>query len=254
MSLRLTFSDLYTKVHNFTVAPGTPTGDDLTAAQDIVYRAYRRFLYPVSFVTKKTHLWSWLKKEATLQLESGKDEYLLPQDFDALHRPFMYTLNTGRYGAITKTSMDKLMLEKSYNSINSWPLLCAIYPESVSTTVSQNKKVIFWPVPNGTFQLNYSYVCEPPKPTVATDIFMGDCLTDETLLQVCLAVAEQDSDEKIGVQSQLADQQVQALILKDSGDAPNTVGFVKDGNIHGCGYNRNWTLKYSELNENVSGI
>ena len=56
MSLRLTFSDFYTKVYNFSVAPGTPTGDDLTAAQDIVYRAYRRFLYPASFVTKKTHI------------------------------------------------------------------------------------------------------------------------------------------------------------------------------------------------------
>ena len=248
MSLRLTFSDFYTKVYNFSVAPGTPTGDDLTAAQDIVYRAYRRFLYPASFVTKKTHIWSWLKKEATLILEASKDEYLLPQDFDALNRPFMFTMNTGRYGSITKTSMAKLMIEKSYNTINSWPLMCAIYPESVSKTVDQNKKVIFWPAPTGVYQLNYSYVCEPPKPTAATEVFLGDALTDETLLQVCLAVAEQESDEKIGIQSQLADQQVQALILKDSNDAPDTVGYVRDGNIGNYGSMRDWVLKNSTLN------
>jgi hypothetical protein len=248
MSLRLTFSDIYTKVHNFTTAPGTPTGDDLTAAKDIVYRAYRRFLYPVSFVTKKPHIWSWLIKEATLQLEAGKDTYLLPEDFDDLHRTFMYTMNTGRYGAITKTSMNKLMMEKSYNAENSWPLMCATHPETVSKTVDQNKKVIFWPAPTGVYQLNYSYVCEPPKPTVATDLFLGNALTDETLLQVCLAVAEQESDEIVGVQSQLADNQVQALILKDTNDAPDTVGYVRDGNIANYGSMRDWVLKNSTLN------
>lgn len=248
MTLRLTFSDIYIAVHNFTTAPGVPTGDDLTAAQNVVYRAYRRFLYPVSFTEKRTHIWSWLKKEATLLLEASKDEYLLPQDFDALNRPFMFTMNTGHYGSITKTSMAKLMLEKSYNSVSSWPLMCAIYPESVSQTVDQNKKVIFYPAPSGVYQLNYSYVCEPPKPSAATDIFFGDAITDETLLQVCLAVAEQESDEKIGIQSQLADQQVQALILKDSNDAPDTVGYVKDGNIGNYGNMRDWTLKNSSLN------
>jgi hypothetical protein len=144
--------------------------------------------------------------------------------------------------------MTKLMQEKSYNSLNSWPLMCSIYPESVSTSVDQNKKVIFWPAPTGVYQLNYSYVCEPPKPADATDKFLGDALTDETLLQVCLAVAEQDSDEIIGIQSQLADSLVQALILKDSNDAPDTVGYVRDGNIANFGSMRDWTLKNSTLN------
>jgi hypothetical protein len=248
MSLRLTYIDHATKVHNFTVGPGTPTGDDLTHAQDIVFRASRRFLYPVSFVTKQTHTWSWLVTEATLQLEANKDEYLLPADFESLHRPFMYTMNTGRYGSITKTSMSKLMQEKSFNTINSWPLLCSIFHETVNKAVDQHKKVMFWPIPSGVYQLNYSYICEPPKPTVSTDIFLGDCMTDEALLQVCLAVAEQQDDEIIGIQSQLADQLVQALILKDSSDAPETVGYVRDGNLSGYGDMRSWSLKYSPLN------
>jgi hypothetical protein len=246
-SLRLQFSDFYTKVHNFTTAPGVPTGDDLTQAKSIVYRAYRKFLYPIDIKAGETHTWSWLIKEGTLKTIGGVDTYELPEDFDALYRPITFTLNTGRYGRVTKTSYAKLMIEKSFNTLNSSPLICAIIPETATTTIDQHKKIVFWPLPDGEYQLNYSYICMPPKPVNNTDVFLGNAKTDEALLQVCLAVAEQEQDEVIGVQSKLAAEAVQALILNDSTDAPDTVGMVTDGNITQRPNIRDYVLRNTQL-------
>lgn len=251
MSLRLTFLDLYTQVHNFRSGPGTPTGDDLTAAKDLVYRTYRKFLCPVDMKTKENHIWSWLIKEGTLTLESGKEEYLLPEDFDALSGSFIYTSQNGVCGQISKVSRNKVMLNRSDNNFSGWPVMCYIHPETIDTVVDQKKKVVFWPIPNSAYTINYSYVCIPPKPMNSTDVFIGNYSTDEVLLQMCLAMAEQSSDEELGTQTKLANEQLQSLIMSDSKDSPNTVGHVRDGNIS-TGVNlRDYILRNSSLNADV---
>ena len=48
------------------------------------------------------------------------------------------------------------------------------------------------------------------------------------ILQCCLAVAENQEDEKIGVETKKAIDLIQALIRKDKGESPDTVGRVRD--------------------------
>ena len=72
---------------------------------------------------------------------------------------------------------------------------------------------------------------EYTKPEDDEDYFIGGVLESEAILQCCLAVAENEQDEVIGVQTQKAVDMVQQLIRKDMGIAPDTVGEVQDGNI-----------------------
>jgi hypothetical protein len=72
---------------------------------------------------------------------------------------------------------------------------------------------------------------DPPKPENDEDFFIGGTLESEAILQCCLAVAENEQDEIIGVQTQKAVDMVQQLIRKDMGIAPDTVGEVMDSNI-----------------------
>jgi hypothetical protein len=79
--------------------------------------------------------------------------------------------------------------------------------------------------------VNSTYVITPDKPEADTDYFIGGPLESECIMQCCLAIAENQEDEKIGVETQRAVESIQTLIRKDKGVAPDTVGFVHDGGI-----------------------
>ncbi|KKK99030.1 hypothetical protein LCGC14_2636800, partial [marine sediment metagenome] len=79
--------------------------------------------------------------------------------------------------------------------------------------------------------VNCTYVMTPDKPEATTDYFIGGPLESEVILQCCIAIAENQEDEKIGVETKRAVDMIQALIRKDKGVAPDTVGIVHDAGI-----------------------
>ena len=91
-----------------------------------------------------------------------------------------------------------------------------------------------FPTPNGTHVINSTYVMTPAKMESDGDFFVGGPLESEAILQCCLAIAENQEDEVLGIETQKAVEMLQALIRKDKADSPDTVGPVVDGNIGGA--------------------
>ena len=79
--------------------------------------------------------------------------------------------------------------------------------------------------------LNYSYIIKPPKLIETTDLFIGGDFASEVILEHCLAVAEQEYDEVIGVHSQKAIELTQQLIVNDEPIIPDSVGRNLDTGI-----------------------
>ena len=228
-NMRWTFLQAYTKVAEFLGTDITDT-TDLAVAKDIVYRGYMKFLLPVSPKDEEIYIWSFLRQPWKLNLEPNKWEYPLPKDFERFFRTIEYDdeQRTARMEQITER---KIMRSRNNLEFNSYPTEYAIRTAKFDKKVGSVKELICYPTPTARSIVNCTYVMTPDKPEATTDYFIGGPLESEVILQCCLAIAENQEDEKIGVETQKAVQLIQALIRKDKGAAPDTVGTVHDANI-----------------------
>jgi len=229
-NMRWTFSDIYTKVSEYLGTGSAPTGTDLTRAKNIVYRGYMKFLLPINPKDQEVYIWSWLKQPWKLSLEPDKWEYSLPRDFDRFYRELRFDSYEGGR-CIEQTSEDAIMSNRSNLEFGSYPEKFAIRTAKFDKSVGSVKEIIFYPTPASRTVVNGTYVMTPDKPENDADYVIGNALDSEAILQCCLAVAENEQDEKIGVETQRAVELVQSLIRKDKGDSPNTVGSMSDGNL-----------------------
>lgn len=229
-SMKWNFQDVYSKVSSYLGTGATPTGDDLTSAKDIVFRGYMKFLLPINPRDSEIYIWSYLKQPWKLHLETNKWEYTLPEDFERFERDLEYDPEE-RTGRLVKTSEQAIMSNRSTLQFLSYPTVYALRAGKFDSAVGSSKEMIMYPTPTQRSVINSTYVMTPPKPEEDTDYFIGGVLESEAILQCCIAVAENEQDEIIGVQTQKAVDMVQSLIRKDMGSAPNTVGDVRDSNI-----------------------
>ena len=228
-SMRWTFSEIYTKVADFLGMDVTDT-TDLAAVKDITYRGYMKFLLPVSPKDEEIYIWSFLRQPWKLNLEPGKWEYPLPKDFERFFRTIEYD-DKERIARMEQTTERKIMRSRNNLEFNSFPTEYAIRTAKFDKKVGSVKELIVYPTPTNRSIVNCTYVMTPDKPEATTDYFIGGPLESEVILQCCIAVAETQEDEKIGVETQRAVDLLQALIRKDKGIAADSVGFVHDARI-----------------------
>ncbi|KKM79558.1 hypothetical protein LCGC14_1348750 [marine sediment metagenome] len=228
-SMKWAFSDIYGKVIDFLGMDST-TATDVTAAKDIVYRGYMKFLLPVSPKDEEIYIWSFLRQPWKLNFEPDKWEYPLPKDFERFFRTIEYD-DRERIARMEQTTERKIMRSRNNLEFNSYPTEYAIRTAKFDKKVGSVKELICYPTPTARTIVNCTYVMTPDKPEATTDYFIGGPLESEVILQCCIAVAETQEDEKIGVETKRAVDMIQALIRKDKGIAADTVGMVHDAGI-----------------------
>ena len=229
--LRWNFLKVYTKVADF-LGMDITDATDLAAVKDIVYRGYMKFLMPVSPKDEEIYIWSWLKQPWKIALEPNKWEYPLPKDFDRFFRKIEYDdeSNGNQMGLVSEQS---IMRNRSNLEFSGYPSSYAIRTAKFDKVTGSVKEMIVYPTPSERSVVNSTYVMTPDKPDTTTDYFIGGPVESEAILQCCLAVAENQEDEKLGVETKKAVDLIQALIKKDSGEAPDTVGQVRDTGMGG---------------------
>ena len=229
-SMQWTFSEVYKKVSEFLGLGSSPAGTDLTKVKDITYRGYMKFLLPINPRDSEIYIWSFLKQEWKLELETGKWEYPLPEDFERFHRKLEYDAEERRTW-MTLVPLESIMRDRNVIEWNSYPRRYAIRTAKFDKSVGSRKELVTYPTSNSTYVINSTYIMTPAKLENDGDFFIGGPLESEAILQCCLAVAENQEDELIGVETQKAVDMIQSLIRKDKGESPDTVGEVRDGNI-----------------------
>ncbi len=225
--MKWTFSDVYTKVSEFLGLGSSPAGTNLTLVKDLVYRAYMHFLMPMDVENRSIYVWSFLHKTASLTTKTGVNQVQLPLDFDN----FIVGLKYGpvQRRGIREVSLKYLRESQGWTESTSYPFEYAVVQGMYSPSTGQNKMVEFYPVPNGTHELRYVYSFIPEKPVDDSDVFVGDALASECILQLALAEAESSEDETLSVQKQKAMEILQMTMKKDMPKVPATLGVVSDG-------------------------
>lgn len=222
-NLELQFSEVYTKVSEFlglTSYSTAPTGTDLTRCKDVVYRGYRRFIFPIDMTTKKPHFWSFLRKEGTLITTSSKWKYTLPTDFVCLAEGFRFT-NAENSPPLELKSEGFIMDMRSLSTTTAIPRWCAIVNGAFDVETGFIQELKLFPTPNAVLTYYYNYIFNPDKPVNATDLLVGGTIASETILQCCIAAAElQEKPEQLqqgqaGYQETKAQEMLQILIQHD---------------------------------------
>jgi len=225
--LTLTLSDLYTKVSNFLSITDTgtaPTDDtELATCKDIVYRGYRQFLYPIDTRTGQMHEWSFLKQFYSFNTVSGKWKYALPANFsDFLDNPHFD--DTTGYKELRKVLPEQILESRANIVVNQYPLSYAIAPYTYDNSTGTFYEMWLDPEPDGVYLLKFFYRIDPLKPENDTDYLVGGIRATEAILENCLAVAEQQEDDTIGIHTQLAADLTQKLIISDIQEESDFIG------------------------------
>jgi len=220
-TLQLAFSDLYGKVSEFLGTGSSPTGAELTTAKDLVYRGYRRFLFPVILETNKIYVWSFLRKTGTLNTAIGTASYSLPTDLIGLISGFKFDNGENKDNPV-KINMSQLRALRSKSVANDVPEYYAINMGDYDVTVIAPYYAWFHSPPDAVYTYKYDYIFEPAKPTADAELFVGGALASEVILECALAEAELQMDDALEIHATKAKEMISSFIDYDSSYFPNS--------------------------------
>lgn len=224
-NLRLAYSDIYALVSNFlglTTTGTAPTGTDLTTCKDICMRGLRKFLYPVDVRTGDYYEWSFLRPLHTMNLLDGKYRYQLPEDFSSIITDPTYEEDEG-FKQMARTTPDNIMNLMAAGVVDYAPYYYAIVTTDYDPEIGEFEEIWFYPKPDSTYRIQFYYKSDPTKSTNATDFLPGGVKATEAIIENCLAVAESQEDDVIGIHTQLAEKLTQDLIIIDAKKDGNNV-------------------------------
>ena len=211
---------MYQQVQKYLGTYGTSgAATDSAAEVDSKYtvnKAYRRLI--------SAYKWTFLNGYTSLSTQSGQQKYPLPEGYRGMRTPFTFTDIVG-FPPPTERTVDEIMEMENYGEYNSWPQYFAIQAGQFTKEVGQRYEVIFWPKPDSSYDLFYSYYIMPQKLEANADIPMGGPDFAECFMQMALGVAEEEKDEVgDGTQMKAAALQLSALIEEDKDKEPRSVG------------------------------
>lgn len=141
------------------------------------------------------HRWSFLTPVAELPLVNGVSEYDLPEDCAGAIEEFTAaTVGTDIAGGPAKISVvdePSLRQLQQTSQASGLPKYAALRPLRSEGDTAQRWQVVFYPTPNDTRTLSYRYTIAPPPIGEDRKWPYGGKQHAETILQSCLAVAEQ---------------------------------------------------------------
>lgn len=211
-SLALAYQDLTSDVGSFLgFGRGTspdPAWTDFQSERinSIVKSGLRQFYFP-SVLPNETSVydWSFLRPVTTLAFANGASTVRLPDDFGGIEG--VVTVNptsqqrTPWYLRIGLESAVREQYARVPNSSGP-PQMIAIQPlRGVTDKRSSREQLFIWPLADRDYELEVAYYLIPEALNGTLPYAYGGAQHAETLLESCLAIAEQRLDDTIGVHS-----------------------------------------------------
>ena len=209
------------------------TVDQIAEVDDIIQSGYRQFLNPPrNDSIPNGYVWSFMTPIATLVTVANDYDYALPDNFGGMNGNMTIE---GMYGypPIQIVHEGKIRaLRQQDNTITGVPVIAAVRPITGTGTTGQRMELILYPIPDAIYTLSYPCFVLPNKLTTALPYPLGGMIHAETIMESCLAIAEQNSDDAEGLHKNKFYERLLASIDKDkimngvrnygyNGDGPN---------------------------------
>jgi hypothetical protein len=181
---------------------------------------------PTAEGDRRPHSWSFLRPVHTFDFESGKYIYDLPDDFAMMVGPIVYAPGSSTmYPSIDLVGERMLMKRLQFNEASTRPRLAAVRPKPPTPGMGTRYELLVWPTPDDDYEVTFRYQFSPGMLDDETALPFGGQDHMQTLIEACLAAAEESSPTGPGVHSQLFAQLLQASVMRDRDlHAPDTYG------------------------------
>jgi hypothetical protein len=96
------------------------------------------------------------------------------------------------------------------------PYYYAIVTSDYDPDIGELDEIWMYPKSDGVYRVQFFYKSDPTKAADAANFLPGGVKATEAILENCLAVAESQEDDSLGIHNQLAQKLTQDLIIIDS--------------------------------------
>lgn len=235
-SLSLGYPDFAAAVGRFMGFGGTSgawSSDETDIIDDIVQSGVRRFYFPAPTPEAPSgYRWSFVFIDATQALIAADYDYDAPDSFGGMVSPFTFaTADTG-YFALTKVSEAQIRVwqQSGGASTSGPPRYFAVRPRDSGGTTGQRHEFLFWPTPDGVYTLQYTHMALISKISTGAPYPLGGMAHCETILESCLAVAEERHDGEKGIHAAAYVERLAASIALDiNTQGVDSFGIAGDG-------------------------
>ncbi len=237
-TLSLGYADLLGEVGLFLgYGRGTVFGDPAwstpqqNAIESCVRSGLRQFYFPTAVEGGSPYDWSFLKPVATLSLASGANTLPLPDDYGSFEGQIMISTSAGnQYWPVALVGIGQVYAAQSWQPTTTGrPEICCEEPVKGTTpTAGQRFQLRFWPKADTAYILQFQYYLLPEALSGASPYTYGGMAHAETILESCLAIAEQRLDDSSTVHSMKFAERLLASIGVDRRSKPQTLGYNRD--------------------------
>ena len=182
-----------------------------TKVANYVHSGIRRVYYPPD---ANGYEWSFLRPTESLDITSDAADYDLPDDFGRLVGNLHYAADECKR-PIRIIAVASVLDLRSRSDEQSVPYIAAIRYKSSTGATGQRQEILFYPKPDDSYTLSYSYEAYTGKLSDTVLYPLGGMHLSELYLESCLAVAEQRVDNEVGLHTRAWQALLQDAIARD---------------------------------------
>lgn len=235
---------------------GEDFGDKkFTKAQEndlaVVLKSGLRQFYNPPPMNGVVYRWSFLRPVADLTLASGENTVALPDDFAGFEgRITVSGTQSQSFWAVTITGEGRIreMFARLPGASGQPQYAAEQVLKGTNINEGQRRQLFVYPTADGDYTLTVAYYILPDFLSGTKPYAYGGAQHAETLLESCLAIAEQKLDDAMGVHTEKFHERLAASIAADQASKPANLGYNADRSDGREGW-LNWRQGY--LNSQV---
>jgi hypothetical protein len=233
-TLSLTLNDLNGQVGLF-LGYGSDATVWSTQQADVidgcVRSGLRQFYFPPPLDGQESSYdWSFMKPVVALTLLQGKSTLELPDDFGGIEGEITMPSTTSRWYALQVTGEGRVRQKYAeMPTTTGQPLMAAVRPVKGTTARrGQESQLYVWPIADHDYTLQFAYYVNPDHLSKFFPYHMGGMAHAETILESCLAIAEQRLDDAATTHSLKFKERLAASVNMDRRRKPQNLGYNRD--------------------------
>lgn len=198
--------------------------------QEFVDSSLRQFYFP-ALEDLAGYEWSFLKPMASITLAEGETAVKMPEDFGGAIGKITVTVDGQSSGVCLELGPVSDVYQRAADlpDATGWPEICCIEPlKGTNLYGGQRFQIRVWPTADQDYTLQLQYYLLPDALTDANPFAYGGTAHTETILEGCLAMAEQRLDDAKTLHTQNFQERLRASVAYDRKLKPRNLGYNGD--------------------------
>lgn len=197
LTLEITYDQLRREIGRYLGAGRSPSSDfdadDTTDVEDILASGLRKFYWPPPIENANSHTWSFLSPVSTLDIASGQEVYQLPEDFSGTISGAFCFAEDVENRQLSRASERGITALYARADRDGTPQYFALRTKQAEGRTRY--ELVLYPKPDASYTLSYRYPVEPGTIHEHNEKPLGGAVHAETILEACLAAAEEKLED-----------------------------------------------------------